>query len=477
VKKDRSTFNSGNARRCLHPGSLSTIKPARDSIRGMIRSSDMKSSQNISRRRAIAALSICLSLVISTAETGAAGPAATSQISTSITEFGAVGDGASLNTARIQSAIDQLAANGGGTLVIPKGIFLSGAIFLKPGVNLQLDQGAVLKGSVDRKDYPETRTRIEGHFAQWLPALINAEKADHLRITGSGTLDGNGATYWQGFWARRKADPKTANLDVPRPRLMLIQNSDDVQISGITFRDSGFWNLHLYRCTNSVIEKTRFEVPDGVKCPSTDGTDVDSCQNITIRSCTYRVNDDCIALKGSKGPFALDDKDSPPVEHIRVSDCTFERGAGVVTLGSEATTVRDVVVENCRVVGSINLACLKLRPDTPQDYEDIHYRDITLDSTGGTILDLRPWKQYFDLQGQPPPKSIVRDVTLSNIKGAYGSFGSLQSNPGQTRISDITLENCELKLKNEKLTTRDVENLKFDNVTVNGKPFSLRPGG
>ena len=78
---------------------------------------------------------------------------------------------------------------------------------------------------------------------------------------------------------------------------------------------------------------------DGVKCPSTDGTDVDSCQNVTIRGCTYRVDDDCVCLKGSKGPFALDDKDSPPVEHIRVENCTFERGHGVVTLGSEATIV------------------------------------------------------------------------------------------------------------------------------------------
>ncbi|HJQ32050.1 MAG TPA: glycosyl hydrolase family 28 protein [Pyrinomonadaceae bacterium] len=394
---------------------------------------------------------------------------------TSIADLGAVGDGRTLNTERIQSAIDQLASKGGGTLVVPRGVFLTGAIFLKPGVNLQLDEGAVLKGSTDRKDYPKRETRIEGHFEEWLPALVNADRVDHLRITGPGTLDGSGAPFWEDFWARRKANPKTTNLDVERPRLALIQNSEDVRVSGVTFKDSGFWNLHLYRCRNVVVENVRFQVPDGVRCPSTDGTDIDSCQNVTIRGCTYRVDDDCIALKGSKGPSAMDDKDSPPVEHIRVENCTFERGHGVVTLGSEATLVRDVVVKNIKVVGPINLVRLKLRPDTPQRYEDIHYRDVTLDSAAGAIMAVLPWTQFFDLKGQPPPKSVVRDVTLSNVRGSYGAFGTLQGNPGQTDITDITLENIAVSLKDENLKAVDVKNLKLRKVSVNGKPFSLKP--
>ncbi len=400
---------------------------------------------------------------------------AASEKRASIADFGAVGDGRTLNTERIQSAIDQLASKGGGTLVVPRGVFLTGAIFLKPGVNLQLDEGAVLKGSTDRKDYPKRETRVEGHFEVWLPALVNADRVDHLRINGPGTLDGSGAPFWEDFWARRKQNPKTTNLDVERPRLVLIQNSEDVRVSGVTFKDSGFWNLHLYRCRNVLVENVRFQVPDGVRCPSTDGTDIDSCQNVTIRGCTYRVDDDCIALKGSKGPLALADKDSPPVEHIRVENCTFERGHGVVTLGSEATLVRDVEVKNIRVVGPINLVRLKLRPDTPQRYEDIHYRDITLDSAAGAIMAVLPWTQFFDLKGQPPPKSVVRDVTLSNVRGSYGAFGTLQGNPGQTDISDITLENIDVRLKDGELKAADVRNLRLRKVSVNGKPFSLKP--
>lgn len=390
----------------------------------------------------------------------------------SATAAGAVADGKTLNTEKLQAAIDHLAEQQGGTLVIPQGTFLSGALFFKPGVHLRLEKGGVLKGSTDVRDYPKRQTRIEGHFQEWLPALINADGCDHLRIQGEGTLDGSGAPFWEAFWTHLKADHKTTNLDVPRPRLALIENSRDVQVSGITFKDSGFWNLHLYRCRQVLVENARFEVPDGVRCPSTDGTDIDSCQQVTIRGCIYRVDDDCVCLKGSKGPFAMNDHDSPPVEHIRIENNTYERGGGAATLGSEATLVRDVVVENCKVLGRVPVVHLKLRPDTPQHYEDIHYRNITVEGQGA-IFEVRPWKQYFDLKGQPPPKSIVRNVTVNGIKGGYGSFGVIAGNPGQTTLSGFRLENINLQLRNPKLTVDSGIDVTVKNVTVNDKPFVL----
>jgi alpha-L-rhamnosidase len=226
-----------------------------------------------------------------------------------------------------------------------------------------------------------------------------------------------------------------------------------------------------------LVENVRFEVPDGVRCPSTDGTDIDSCQHVTIRGCTYRVDDDCVCLKGSKGPFAMDDHDSPPVEHIRVENSTFERGGGIATLGSEATVVRDLVVENCTVHGRVPVVRLKLRPDTPQLYEDLHYRNITLagneDDPRGPIFEVRPWKQYFDLKGQPPPKSTVRNVTVNGIKGSFGSFGEIQGNPGQSTLSGFTLKNIDVQLKDPKLTVDSGIDLNVENVRVNNQPFVL----
>lgn len=393
-----------------------------------------------------------------------------------VTKVGAIADGTTLNTVALQKAIDDCSANSGCTLVFPKGVFLTGAIFLKKGVNLYFEEGAVIKGSTDRKDYPKMKTRVEGHFPEWLPAVINADKVDNLKISGAGVLDGNGAPFWEDFWAKRKVNPKTTNLDVERPRLMLIQNSKNVKISGVKFKDSGFWNLHIYNCQNVTVENSRFEIPDGVRAPSTDGIDIDSSQNVTIRGCMFRVDDDSVCLKGSKGPFAMDDKLSPPVENIRIVDCIFERGHGVVTLGSEATIVRNVTVENIKVVGPISLVRLKLRPDTPQRYENIHYRNITLEnSEGGALLQVRPWSQFFDLKGQPPPKSTVKNITLTNVKGNYGAFGEIQGNPNQTEIDGITLKNIDVQLKNGELKAVDVKNLQVKNVKVNGKPFASKP--
>jgi alpha-L-rhamnosidase len=391
----------------------------------------------------------------------------------SMTSIGAIGDGQTLNTRTIQAAIDKLASKGGGTLTVPSGVFRTGAIFLKPGVHLHLEQGGVLKGSTDIRDYPTRRTRVEGHFEDWVPAMLNADGCNGLRITGPGTLDGSGAPFWQAFWDARAINKETKNLDVPRPRLALIENSRDVRISGPTFKDSAFWNLHMYRCQKVLIENTHFEVPDGVRCPSTDGTDIDSCQHVTIRGCTFRVDDDCICLKGSKGPFALDDKDSPAVEHIRIENNTYFRGGGVVTLGSEATTVRDVIVEHCTVNGKVNVLRLKLRPDTPQLYEDIHIRDITLNTTGGQIINCAPWKQYFDLRGQPPPQSAIHNVTFNTIRGHGGAFGQIAGNPGQSTIRDLSFENVNVQLLDPALKIGSVTNIKVKNVIVDGRRWAL----
>jgi len=390
-----------------------------------------------------------------------------------IADRGAVGDGRTLNSKAIQMVIDECAQNGGGTMVIPKGVFLSGSLFLKPGVNIELQEGAVLKGSTDINDYQKLNTRVEGHFTPWRAALINGDHVDHLRITGPGTLDGSGELFYKLFYNTRDSIKGTTNLDVERPRLMLIQNSKDVKISGIYFLNSGFWNLHLYRCQDVIVENCRFEAPSGAtpnRGPSSDGIDVDSSQDIIIRGCSFSVGDDCIALKGSKGPFAMQDKDSPPVERILIEDCIFEAGGGIVTFGSEATLVRDVEVRRC-ITKKPTVLRLKLRPDTPQQYENIRMSDITMEN-GTVIFKVSPWTQYFDLKGQEPPKAIVRNISISNVKGTAASFGTITGHP-QTEISDILIKNVDLKLGSTSFELGDVKGLRYKNVKINGKKMKV----
>ena len=390
-----------------------------------------------------------------------------------ITKFGAVADGTTLNTKAIQATIDHLAATPrGGTVVVPAGVFVTGALFLKPKVNLHLDSGAVLQCSTDLSNFPPQRTRIEGHFVDsFTPAMINAAGCDNLKITGEGTFDGAGMPVWELFWKKRAEQRNFTNIGIPRARLALIESSKNVLIEGITFKDSQFWNCHLYNCDGVLVHKARFQVPDDYRqAPSTDGIDIDSSRNVTIDGCFFSVTDDCIACKGSRGPHAAEDKASPPVEHIRVRNCTYKRGGGVLTCGSEATIVRDVLVEDCTITGNVRVATLKLRPDTPQHYENITFRNITSEGTAGPLISISPWMQFFDLEGQPPPHSAVHNLNFIGIKGSYSGFGVIKPNPGQTDISDVLFKDIDVQLKQPTLSTAGVTGLKYESVMVNGQP-------
>jgi polygalacturonase len=385
-----------------------------------------------------------------------------------ITDHGAVADGHALNTEAIQKTIDAAAAAGGGTVVIPRGTFLSGAIFLKPGVHLHLEEGAVLKGSDDIKDYPIQDTRIEGRINKWAVALVNATGTDGLRISGAGVIDGSGLKFWQAFWARRKKNPNCTNLDVVRPRLVHIRDAKDVKVSGIQLRNSGFWTLHLFQCVGALVENVRITNPmEPVHAPSTDGIDIDSCSNVTVRGCYLAVDDDCIAIKCGKGPRAH--LENRPVENVLVENCEFGYGHGVLTLGSEATTVRNVTFRNCRVAGDNHLVRFKLRPDTRQLYDNITYEDIVVQGKGGEVFDIRPWKQFYDPQGQPPQNAVVRHIRLRNITATgLAAVGAVQGNPGDT-LEDFQIENVKIKAKDGRWQPDVIKHLSIKNFTINDR--------
>jgi polygalacturonase len=188
-----------------------------------------------------------------------------------------------------------------------------------------------------------------------------------------------------------------------------------------------------------------------------------------IRGCTINNGDDCIALKGTKGPLAMEDETSPPVENILVEDCDFKSGHGMLTCGSEATVVRNVVVRNCRVGEAIPLVRLKLRPDTPQLYENLLFEDIEADGAQA-VFDVKPWTQFFDLQGHEPPQSVVRNLVVRNLHGSVRSLGELRGNKGDL-IENVTLENISLTTEREKLRTDFADEITTVDVEINGKPL------
>ena len=150
-----------------------------------------------------------------------------------ITEHGVLRDSTLLQTEQIQAVIDKAAADGGGTIVIPEGTFLSGSLFFKPGTHLHLNAGAVLKGSDFIGDFKVMDTRMEGQNLKYFAALVNAIDCDGFHLTGSGTINGNGLRYWKQFWIRREYNRQCTNLEEMRPRLVFVQGSDDVHIEGV----------------------------------------------------------------------------------------------------------------------------------------------------------------------------------------------------------------------------------------------------
>lgn len=353
-----------------------------------------------------------------------------------ITSFGAVNDSTLVQTEAIQRAVDAAAAEGG-TVVIPKGVWLSGALFFKPGTHLLLEEGAVLKGSTDVADFPDIPVHIEGVLQPYVSALINADHCDGFTISGSGTLDGNGLPYWKAFWARRKENPACTNLEVRRPRMIGISNSSDITIEGIHLRNSAFWNIHLYKCRKVKVYGVDIYAPERpVRAPSSDGIDLDACENVHIRGCRFATCDDLIAMKGGKGPWADTDPDNGPVRNVLVEDCHFGHGPGVLVFGSECVRAENIVLRNSTVDGTDRLVWLKMRPDTPQ-----RYSHITVKNVNGRVkyaIFVKPWTQFFDLKGRKDiPKSYASDVRIKNCTLDYSELRHIEDAPDQFELKRI----------------------------------------
>jgi unsaturated rhamnogalacturonyl hydrolase len=236
---------------------------------------------------------------------------------------GARGDGSTKDTLAIQSAIDSCAENGGGTVRLNAGTYLSAPIVLKSDVTLLLDHGATLLGSPDRTDYPaKTEFRAPG-----VQSLVSATDARNVAITGEGTIDGNGESWWE--TARKIKDSGILGSDHPRPRLVVFDHCKHVRIEGVTVQNSPMWQVVFYYSDDVVVRNVRVLAPP--HSPNTDAVDPFSSSHVVIDHLYADVGDDDIAIKSgainSPGPDA-------PAEDITITDCTFLHGHGL-SVGSE----------------------------------------------------------------------------------------------------------------------------------------------
>lgn len=380
-----------------------------------------------------------------------------------LTDYAVKLDSTRVQTREIQAVIDsaaRLSNNMGGkacVVVVPRGTFLTGALFLHKGVNLWLEEGARLKGSDEIADFPILETRIEGQSCKYFAALLNADGIEKLTIAGHGTIDGNGLRYWRAFWLRRSWNPDCTNKDEQRPRLVYLSHCKDLTVQGITLQNSPFWTLHLYKCTRTRLSHLRILAPvEPVKAPSSDAVDVDACTDVHITHCYMAVNDDAVALKGGKGPWADCAEENGANERILVEDCEYGFCHSCLTCGSEAIHCRNIVLRRIKVGHAMRLLWLKMRPDTPQHYEYIAVSDI--EGSVQHFLFVHPWTQFFDLQGRTDmPKSRAEHVSMSRCKVNCKTFKNVKTSD-QYNLSDFQFRDLELtidgifqKIKNQTL--------------------------
>ena len=164
-----------------------------------------------------------------------------------ITDYGVKQDSTLVQTEAIQRVIDVASRHGGGVVVVPKGVFLSGSLFFRQGTHLHIMEGGTLKGSDRIAHFKLMKTRIEGQTCTYFSALVNADGIDGFTITGKGTINGNGKNYWEEFWIRRQWNRECTNKDAQRPRLTYISHCKNVTIQDVHLINSPFWTNHIYR--------------------------------------------------------------------------------------------------------------------------------------------------------------------------------------------------------------------------------------
>lgn len=385
-----------------------------------------------------------------------------------ITDYGVKTDSTIVQTSAIQEIIDHAALAGGGAIVVPKGTFLSGALFFRQGTNLIVEEGGKLKGSDRICDFPIRETRIEGQTCNYFTALVNADGLDGFTIAGKGTIDGNGHNYWEEFWIRRKWNPECTNKDAQRPRLVYISNSKNVTVQDVHLVNSPFWTNHIYRSNHVRFLGCFIYAPTkGLKAPSSDAIDIDVCHDVLVDGCYMSVNDDAVAIKGGKGTWADKDPNNGPNYNIIIQNCRYGVVHGCLTLGSESVEDRNIILRNIEVNMANRVLWLKMRPDTPQHYEYVKVENIT--GTTGSFLVVRPWTQFFKMdERKDMPLSQCNNIIIKNIKMDCNNFFDVGISD-KYHLADFSFENINVTDKKPSFDKNLIEGTKVKNVFINGK--------
>jgi polygalacturonase len=354
-------------------------------------------------------------------------------------DFGAKADGVTKDTEAIQKAIDTCADKGGGTVPLTAGTYLSAPIVLKSKITLQLDKGATLLGSPDHADYPaKTEFRAPG-----VQSLVSATNAENVAITGEGTIDGNGESWWQ--MARGNRDFGVMGNPHPRPRLVVFDHCKHVRVEGVTIQNSPMWQVVPYYCDDVVISNIRVLAPQ--RSPNTDAVDPFSSSNVKIDHLYADTGDDDVAIKsGAANSPGGDD----PVRDITVTDCTFLHGHGL-SIGSElAGGAHNITAERIHFEGTDNGIRVKANRDRGNDVSHLVFRDIDMKDVHNPIVISEYYPRILPPDGPQTAQPVTRltphfhDIVLENVTATgAGMAGAIVGLP-ESPVDNVTLKNVKL---------------------------------
>ena len=406
-----------------------------------------------------------------------------------ITDFGAKAGGRTKCTKAIKKAISACNKAGGGRVLVPAGTFLTGPVHLKSNVNFHVSKGATLVFSDDFEAYlPQVLVRWEGVECMNYSPLIYAYECENIGITGEGTINGQGPTWWAWRGGKTTGPYRESNNTVREwakegmpvkdriqgtnkdfhwcPTFIAPMKSKNILIEGLTVIDSPFWNLNPVYCENVTVRGLTID-NDG---PNGDGCNPDSCRNVLIENCQFNTGDDCIAIKSGRDTDGR--RVNIPCENIVVRNCTMKNGHGGVVIGSEMSGgVRNVYAENC-VMDSPELdraLRIKTNPERGGFVENVNMRNVKVGQVSDAVF-----KVNFLYSGVTEGDYIpwLRNVNLENVTSDKSQYGiSIEALP-QSPATDITIKNCTFKNVAKGNRFVNVKNITFDNVTINDEIFN-----
>jgi polygalacturonase len=351
----------------------------------------------------------------------AVGPVLGAETVYDIRDFGAKADGKTLCTDSIQRAIDKCATDGGGTVYLGQGTFLSGTIYMKSGVTLKLDPACTLLGSKNLKDYPQTVPAFRSYTDNYTDkSLIYGEKLEKIAIIGSGTIDGQGASF--------KGPYKV------RPYTIRFIQCRNVTVKDVTLKNSPMWMQHYLACEDVRISGVTVR---SVVNNNNDGINIDSCERVVVSDCNIRSGDDAIVLKSTSARVC---------RNVTVSNCVLSTRCNALKMGTESNGgFENIVMTGCSIYDT-RLAGVALEIVDGGTMDRVVVSNITMNKVGAPIFvrlgnRARPFKKDM----ARPGIGIMRNITISNIEatGANATGCAISGLP-QAKIENLTLSNIRL---------------------------------